>query len=61
MATSSFSKSFVISNPKAVEQLVHSIENPTTIKLEKRDLAKETERKKAILCNLDKRLASMNL
>lgn len=61
MATSSFSKEFVIDDPKSVELLIDALENPVEIKLVKRDPIKEEERKKEILCKLEKRLASLNL
>lgn len=60
MATSSFHKDFVISSPKAIEQLIHSMENPTEIKLPQKDLIKEQQDKQDFLCAIKKRLASMN-
>ena len=44
MATSSFSKNFVISDQKTVKDLLHAIDNPTEIQLRK----------------IKKQLASMN-
>lgn len=61
MATSSFSRKFIISQPQAIEQLIHSMENPTQIKLEKRDSEQEKQLKQAILCKLQARLASTKL
>lgn len=61
MATSSFSREFVISNPQSVEKLITSLENPTKIKLEKRDAITEQQNKQKIVCKLQAHLASMNL
>lgn len=61
MATSSFSKNFVIEDEKSVELLIEAMENPVEIVLPKRDLEQEAKRKAEILCKLDKRLALLNL
>lgn len=53
MATSSFDKHFVINDPKAVEQLIYSMENPTPVHLPKKDREKE---EKEALCLIDKLL-----
>lgn len=59
MATSSFSRDFVISDPKAIEQLIHDFENPIEIKLKKIDPVEKEKQKKAALCKLKTRLALM--
>lgn len=41
MATSSFSKNFVIEDEKSVELLIEAMENPVEIVLPKRDLEQE--------------------
>lgn len=53
MATSSFSKHFVISDPKEAEKLIYAMENPTPIFLEMRKEETEEERK-SFLCQLKK-------
>lgn len=59
MATSSFSKKFVIDNPKEAEKLLQAMENPTPIVLSKTPIEQETERKD-FLCQLKQRIRSMN-
>lgn len=58
MATSSFSKNFVIDNPKAAAQLLHDLENPTTVVLNTRR-SEEQEKKdtESFLCAAKKQLA----
>lgn len=59
MATSSFSKNFVIDDPDAVEQLIQAMENPTQITLSPRR-SEEQEQKdiEDFLCAAKKQLAS---
>lgn len=59
MATSSFSKKFVIDNPKEVEKLIYAMENPTPVVLSKPKVESAEERKD-FLCQLKKRIHSMN-
>ena len=61
MATSSFDKHFVINDPKAVEQLIHAMENPTEIKLPQKDLIKEQQDKQDFLCAIKKTLSLSEL
>ena len=60
MATSSFSKNFVISDQKAVKDLLHAIDNPTEIQLRKINPSQEEQKKQDVLCAIKKQLASMN-
>lgn len=59
MATSSFSKKFVIEDPKAVEQLIRAMENPVKIKLKPQREESEAERKE-FLCKLQQHIRSLN-
>lgn len=59
MATSSFSREFVISDPKAVDKLIEAMENPVIIKLKPRKEESEEERK-AFLCKLKEHIRSQN-
>lgn len=60
MATTSFSKNFVINDPKAVKDLLQAIENPTEIVLKNKDVSQEEQRKQDLLCAIKKQLASAN-
>ena len=60
MATSSFSKNFVISNQKVVKDLLYAIDNPTEIQLRKTNPSQEEQKKQDVLCAIKKQLASMN-
>lgn len=58
MATSSFSKNFVIDDPDAVAQLIHSMENPTPVVLDpRRSDEQEQKDTEAFLCAVKKQLA----
>ncbi|STO55090.1 Uncharacterised protein [Canicola haemoglobinophilus] len=59
MATTSFSRNFVIADDKEVDKLIHSLENPTKVVLEKRDLAEEKRRKEKILSKLNEFIGSL--
>ena len=59
MATSSFSKNFVISDQKVVKDLLYAIDNPTEIQLRKTNPSQE-QKKQDVLCAIKKQLASMN-
>lgn len=59
MATSSFSRNFVIADDKEVDKLIHSLENPTKVVLEKRDLAEEKIRQEKIACKLNEFIRSL--
>lgn len=61
MATSSFSKKFIINNPKEVEKLIYAMENPTPVKISP-EKSSEQEQKdtETLLCAIKKRLASLN-
>ena len=60
MATSSFSKNFVISDQKVVKDLLYAIDNPTAIQLRKTNPSQEEQKKQDDLCAIKKQLASMN-
>ncbi|MBS6009803.1 hypothetical protein [Haemophilus parahaemolyticus] len=60
MATSSFSKNFVISDQKVVKDLLYAIDNPTEIQLRKTNPSQEEQKKQDVLCAIKKQLASMN-
>ena len=60
MATSSFSKNFVISDQKVVKDLLYAIDNPTEIQLRKTNPSQEEQKKQDILCAIKQQLASMN-
>ncbi|TCV84182.1 hypothetical protein [Testudinibacter aquarius] len=47
MATTSFKKEFLVDNPKAIQALLDSVENPVKIKVSTRNL--EDENKKGLL------------
>ena len=49
MATSSFTRSFVVSDSEAIKQLKHDLKNPVRLKYAKRDLEKESKEGIAIL------------
>lgn len=61
MATSSFSKKFVIDNPKEVEKLIEAMENPIKVYIQP-ELSSEEEakEKEALICAIKKRLACLN-
>jgi hypothetical protein len=42
MATSSFSRNFVVTDPDMIEKLRYDLEHPIKVKFAKRDLAKES-------------------
>lgn len=50
MATSSFDKDFIISDPQSVERLIEALEKPTVINLPKKDLEKERLEEQDLLC-----------
>ena len=50
MATSSFSKNFVISDQKVVKDLLYAIDNPTEIQLRKTNPSQEEQKKQDVLC-----------
>ena len=60
MATSSFSKNFVISDQKVVKDLLYAIDNPTEIQLRKTNPSQEEQKNQDVLCAIKKQLASMN-
>lgn len=60
MATSSFSKNFVIEDEKSVELLIEAMENPVEIVLPKRDLEQEAKRKAEILAKIREKLQLEN-
>ena len=60
MATSSFSKNFVISDQKVIKDLLYAIDNPTEIQLRKTNPSQEEQKKQDVLCAIKKQLASMN-
>ncbi|WP_315569172.1 hypothetical protein [Haemophilus parahaemolyticus] len=60
MATSSFSKNFVISDQKVVKDLLYAIDNPTEIQLRKTNPSQEEQKKQDVLCTIKQQLASMN-
>lgn len=61
MATSSFSKNFVISDQKVVKDLLYAIiDNPTEIQLRKTNPSQEEQKKQDVLCAIKQQLASMN-
>ena len=60
MATSSFSKNFVISDQNVVKDLLYAIDNPTEIQLRKTNPSQEEQKKQDVLCAIKKQLASMN-
>nr|WP_314741832.1 hypothetical protein [uncultured Haemophilus sp.] len=60
MATSSFSKNFVINDPNAIKDLLQAIEHPTEITLKKKNVPQEEQRKQDLLCAIKKQLASAN-
>lgn len=55
MATSSFSRKFVVTDPEAIKRLRHSLANPVKVSFTKRDLKKESEEGIASLKRLLKR------
>lgn len=60
MATSSFSKKFIIEDPKAIEQFIYAMENPTPITLKPAKEESEDERKE-FLCKLSEHISSLKL